>query len=113
MEIEEEGDKVRVFFRTWELDIFKRVCVATLGCYSSGLHQEISALGRIVDALGPDVSVESISGKSTVLMETFCKYLCSGYRHKLIDYLVLDLRLLNGVCSEQLPVCSVAWTGLP
>ena len=52
--------------------------MATLDRYSSEPHQDISALGRIVDALGPDVSVASISGGSTVLVEAFCEYLGSG-----------------------------------
>ena len=29
VEFEEEGDKVRVFLRTWDVDTFGRVCVAT------------------------------------------------------------------------------------
>ena len=95
VEFEEEGDKVRVFLRTWDVDTFKRVCVATLDRYSSDLHQEITALGRMVDALGPDVSVASISGGSTVLVEAFCEYLGSGHRQKLIDYPVFDLRLFR------------------
>ena len=69
MEFEEEGDKVRVFLRTWDVHTFRRVCVATLDCYSSDSHQEISVLGRIVDALTPDVSVASTSGGSTILVE--------------------------------------------
>ena len=92
---EEEGDKVRVFLRTWDVDTFRRVCLATLDRYSSDPHQEISALGRVVDALGPDVSVASMSGGSTVLVEAICEYLGSGYRQKLIDYPVFDLRLFR------------------
>ena len=111
VEFEEEGDKVRVFLRTWDVDTFKRVCVATLDCYSSDLHQEITALGRMVDALGPDVSVASISGGSTVLVEAFCEYLGSGYRQKLIDYPVFDFGCLDGAYSAHLPVCSGVWTG--
>ena len=95
MEFEEEGDKVRVFLRTWDVDTFKRVCVATLDRYSSDLYQETSALGRVVDALGPDVSVASISSGSTVLVEAFCEYLGNGYRQKLIDYPVFDLCLFQ------------------
>ena len=95
IEFEEEGDKARVFLRTWDVDTFKRVCVATLDHYSSDPHQEITALGRMVDALGPDVSVASISGGSTVLVEAFCEYLGSGYRQKLIDNPVFDLRLFR------------------
>ena len=60
VEFEQEGDKVRVFLRTWDIDIFRRVSVATVNRYSSDPYQEISALGRLVDALGPDVSVVSI-----------------------------------------------------
>ena len=90
VEFEEEGDKVRVFLRTWDVDTFKRVCVATLDRYSSDFYQEITVLGRMVDALGPDVSVASISGGSTVLVEAFYEYLGSGYRQKLIDYPVFD-----------------------
>ena len=93
VEIEGEGDKVRVFLRTWDVDTFKRVCVATLDRYSSDPRQEISALVRVVDALGPDVSVAPISGGSTVLVEAFCEYLGDGYRRKLFDYPVFDLRL--------------------
>ena len=93
VEFEEEGDKVRVFLRTWDVDTFKRVCVATLDRYSSDRHEEMTALGRMVDALGPDVSVASISGGSTILVEAFCEYLGCGYRQKLIGYPVFDLRL--------------------
>ena len=95
MEFEEEGDRVRVSLRNWDVDNFRRVCVATLDRYSSDLHQEVTALARVVDALGPDVSVASISGGSTVLVEAFCEYLGKGYRQKLIDYPVFDLRLFR------------------
>ena len=95
MEFEEEGDKVRVFLRTWDVDTFRRVRVATLDCYSGDPHQGVTALGRVVDALKPDVSVASISGDSTVLVEVFCEYLGSGYRQKQIDYPVFDLRLFR------------------
>ena len=95
VEFEEEGDRVRVFLRTWEVDTFKRVCVATLDRYSSDLHHEVTALGRVVDALGSDVAIVSIIGGSTVLVEAFREYLGSGYRQKLIDYPVFDLRLFR------------------
>ena len=63
MVFEEQGDVVRVFFRTWDIDIFRRVCVATLDRYSSDPHQEVSALDRIVDALGPDAADQPFSLK--------------------------------------------------
>ena len=102
VEFEEEGDKVLVFLRTWKVDTFKRVCVATLDRYNSDPHQEVTALGRVVDALGPDVSVASTSGGSTVLAEAFCEYLGNGYREKLIDYPVFDLRLFRR-CLQRTP----------
>ena len=87
--------KATRFLRTWDIDVFKIVCVATLDCYSSAPYQEMTALGLVVDALGPDVSVAAISGGSTVLVEAFCKYLASGYSQKLIDYPFFDLRLIG------------------
>ena len=83
------------FFATWDIDIFKIVCVATVDSYSSDPHQDITALGRTVDGLGCDVSVASINGGPTVLLEAFCEYLGSGYRQKLIDYTFFDLRLFR------------------
>ena len=95
VEFEGEADKVRVFLRTWDTEIFRRVCVATLDRNSSDPHQQIAALGRILDGLGPDVSVLSISGGSNVFAEAFCKYLGSGCSQKLIDYPFFDLRLFK------------------
>ena len=102
MEFEEEVDKVREFLRTWEIDIFRRVFVATLDRYSNNPYEEIAALGRIVDALGPDVSVVSISGGSTIPVEAFFGYLGSGYHQKLIDYPSCDLRLFKR-CWQRTP----------
>ena len=112
VEFEEEGDKVRVFLRTWDVDTFKRVFVATLDCYRSDPHQESTALGPMVDALGPDVSVASISGASTVLVEGFCEYLASGYRQKLMDYPVFDLQLLRRCLQRASSSVFVSLDGL-
>ena len=106
MEFEEEGDKVRVFLRTWDVDTFRRVCVATLDRYSSDPHREVTALGRVVDTLAPDVSVASISGGSTVLVEAFCKYLGNGYRQNSLTTRFLIFGFLDGAYSGHPPVCS-------
>ena len=95
VEFEEEGNRVRVFLRTWDIHIIRRVCVATLDRYNSDPHQKNSALGPILDALGPDVSMVSISGRSITLVETVCEYLGSGYRQKLIDYPFSNFRLFK------------------
>ena len=99
---EEHSDEVRVFFRTSDIDTFRRVCVATLDRYSCDLHREISALDQLVDALGPDISVVSISAGSNLLVKAFCEFLGSGYRQKLIDYPSFDLRIFSVVCNGQL-----------
>ena len=95
VEFDEQGEEVRVFLRIWDRDFFRRVCMATLDRYSSDAHQEVSALGRLLDALVPDVSVVSISGGSTNVVEAFCEYLGSGYRQKLIDYPSFGFRLFK------------------
>ena len=105
VEFEEQGDKMRVCLRTWDIDIFRKVCVATLVRYSSDPIRENSALGRIVHELGPDASVVPISGGSSIHVEAFSGYLGSGYRQRLIDYPSFDLRsfkrcLLGTTSSE-------------
>ena len=52
-------------------------------------------MGKILDAAGPDVAVVSIHGGPHVLAEAFVKYLGSGYRSKLVEYPIFDLRLLK------------------
>ena len=47
------------------------------------------------------MSVASIIGGSTVLVEAFCDYLGNGYRQKLIDYPVFDLHLF-GRCLQRI-----------
>ena len=112
VEFEEEGNKVRVFLRTWDVDTFRRVCVATLDRYSSDPQQEYSVLGRVADALGPDVSVASISGGSIVLVEAFSEYLGSGSRQKLIDYPVFCLRLFRRCLQRTTSSVFVSLDGL-
>ena len=112
VEFEEQCEEVRVFVCTWDRDVFWRVCMATLDRYRGNPHQQLSTLGRLIDALGSDVSVVSSSGGRTILVEAFCEYLGSGYRQKLNDYSVLIFAWSKVVCSGQLPACSVVWTEL-
>ena len=80
--------------------------------YSSDPH-EISALGRIVDALGPDVSVASISGGSTVLVEAFCGYLGIGCRQTLFDYPFFDIRQFRRCLQRTVSCVFDSLDGLP
>ena len=111
VEFEEEGDKVRVFLRTWDVDTFRRVCVATLDRCSSDPHQEITALGRMVDALGPHVSVASISGGSTVLLKPFVNIWAVGIVRNSSNTQFSTFGCLDGAYSGHLPACSGVWTG--
>ena len=67
----------------------------TLDGYSDDSQHEAWTLGRLIDALESEVSVVSISGQSTVLVELFCKYLVNGCCHKLVDYPCFYLRLFE------------------
>ena len=80
VEFEELDEQVRVSLCTWVKYTFRRVCLATLDRYSGDPHLKVSTLSQLIDALGPDVSLVSISGGTTILVEIFCKYLGSGYR---------------------------------
>ena len=52
-------------------------------------------MAKILDAAGPDTSVVSLHGGPHVLAEVFASYLGSGYRAKLVEYPIFDLRLLK------------------
>ena len=92
VEFEEKGEEARVLLGTWDKDIS---CVSTLDRHSGNDHQEVSTLSSVIDRLRLDVSVVSTNGGSTNLLETFCKYLGSGYQQKLIDYPCFDSRLFK------------------
>ena len=51
--------------------------------------------GRIFDAGGPEVSINSVRGGPHVPVENFSSYLASGYRLKLVEDLVFDDRRLK------------------
>ena len=52
-------------------------------------------LGRIVDAIGPDVRVVSVQGGPNALVEAYANFLGSGYQQKLLEYPLFDLRLFK------------------
>ena len=76
------------------------VCVAVLDRCSDESHLEISMLGQPEDAVGPDLSVTSVSGGPTILLEAFCQHLSNGYRQKLIEYPNFDHRHFK-YCLQQ------------
>ena len=56
---------------------------------------EVTVLGSVVAAVGSSASLVATSGGSHVLVDTHKEYLGSGYSHKLVDYPIFDLRLLQ------------------
>ena len=51
-----------MFLRCWENNQFRRVCVSVLDRFSGSVSEEVFTLGRIIDAIGPDVRVVSVQG---------------------------------------------------
>ena len=95
IEFVEEGEHTWVFLRCWENHQFRRVCVAVLDRFSGNVGEEVVALGRIIDAIGPDVRVVSVQGGPHALVEAYINFLGSGYQPKLIEYPLFDLRLFK------------------
>ena len=91
----EQGENTWVFLRCWDSSQFRRVCVAVLDRFSGNVSEEVVALGRIIDAIGPDVHVVSVQGGSHALVEVYVNFLGSGYQQKLIEYPMFDLRLFK------------------
>ena len=56
---------------------------------------EVAVLGSVVAAVGGSASLVAVSGGSHVLADTYREHLGSGYSHKLVEYPIFDLRLLN------------------
>ena len=92
---EERWSDIWVLVRTWERSTFRRVCVAVLSQFSTDTTLDATFLAKIVDAAGPDISVVSLHGGLHVLAEVFASHLGSGYRAKLVEYPIFDLRLLK------------------
>ena len=95
VEFMEEGERTWVFLRCWDNSQFRRVCVAVLDRFSGNVSEEVFALGRIIDANGPDVHVVSVQGGPHALVEAYVNFLGSGYQQKLIEYPLFNLRLFE------------------
>ena len=68
-------------------------------------------LGSIVAGVSCSTSLVAVSGGSPVLADPYGEYLGSGYRHKLVEYPVSDLRLLKR-CLQKV-FCSVCGSSDP
>ena len=78
VEFVEEGEHIWVFLPCWDSSQFRRVCVAVLDRFSGDVSEEVVALGRIIDAIGPDVRVVSLQRGPHALVEAYVNFLSSG-----------------------------------
>ena len=81
--------------RTWEKGTFRRVAVTAADRFAVDATNELSVLGSVAAAVGGSASFVAVSGGSHVLTDTYGEYFANGYRHKLVEYPIFDLRLLK------------------
>ena len=95
IEFVEQGEHIWVFLRCWDNSHFCQVCVSILDRFCGNVSGEVVVLGRVIDAIGPDVRVVSVQGGPPALVEACINFLGSGYQQKLIEYPLFDLRLFK------------------
>ena len=72
--------------------------------YSGKASRDAALLGQFLGAAGSSVSLVSIVGESHVLGNTCIEFAGSGYRAKLVEYSILDLRLLRRCLQKSATV---------
>ena len=78
VELEELDERILAKNWCWDDSFFRRVCVSILSRFSSNVSEEVVVLGKIIDALGPNVPVVSVHGGHHAIVEAFVRYLGSG-----------------------------------
>ena len=71
LELEERGESLWAFMRTWEKGSFRRVAVDVVDCFTVDASHEVAVLGSVVAAVGSSASLVAISGGSHVLADTY------------------------------------------
>ena len=100
VEFEEGSEATLVFVRRWDRDTFSRVSAAVLSKYSGEASLDAAVFGQLLSVVGPAVSFAAVVGGSHVLRDTFVEFAGIGYREKLVEYPILDLKLLRR-CLEK------------
>ena len=95
LEFEERGVSLWAFMGSSVKDTFRRVAMAVTDSFAVDATHELSLLGSVVAAVGGLAYIIAVSGRSHVLAAPYGEYLGSGYSHKLVEYPVIDLRLLK------------------
>ena len=79
IEFVERAEHIWVFIRCWDNHQVLRVCVVILDRFSGNVNEEVVVLGRILDALGPDVRVVSVQGGPHAFVEAYVNFLGREY----------------------------------
>ena len=95
VEFATQGCATWVYIRTWKAGEFVRVAVAIIDRYYGDANSELAILGKILSAVGSGASLVSLSGGSQTLVECYKEYPGSGYTKTLVDYPIIDARLLK------------------
>ena len=95
LEFEERGLAIKAFHRTWDRVIFRRVAIGVQDWFEGDATRELSVVQSVVVDLGSPLSAVAISRGSHILTEAFVEYLDSGFKERLVQYPIFELRLLN------------------
>ena len=95
LDFEERGESLWAFMLTWEKSTFRQVAVTVTDRFAVDATHELSVLGSVVAAVGGSASLVAVFGGSHVLADTYGEYPGSGYKRKLVEYPIFDLRRLK------------------
>ena len=95
IEFVEQGEHICVFIRCWDNTQFRRVWVSILDWFNSNVNEQVVVLGRIIEAISPEVRVVSVQGGPHALVEAYVNCLSSGYQQNPIEYPFFHLRLFK------------------
>ena len=68
--------------------------------FAADATHELAVLGSVVAAVGGSASLVAVSGGLHALADTYGEDLGNGYTHKLVEYPIIDLRLLK-LCLQK------------
>ena len=95
LDFAQRGFAIWALLGTWDGEKFRRVVIGVLDRFENDITPELSVVGSVFAAVDSSASVVAISGVSHILAVTCVVYLGNGYKKKLVEYLIFDLRLLK------------------
>ena len=88
------------FLRTWDGGNIHLVVIGVLDRFEIDGTRKLCTVRSVVKAVDRSTSAVAISGLSHILAETYVEYLGNGYKKRLAEYPIFDLRLLNRCLRE-------------